>query len=100
MRLIRIIDDSIKTELTGLIGRWVDLLRPGYERIAKTDEVSARLTLLEKEAVLVSLENLMTFPWISEAVGAGSLQLHGLWTDIATGAMEAWSPGERAFAPL
>jgi len=35
--------------------------------------------------VRVSLANLMTFPWIAEAVGAGHLSLQGFLFDIHTG---------------
>ena len=72
---------------TSFVGRWIEILRPGYERLPKgTDD--ERKTALEKEAVLVSLENLMTFPFVKDAVEAGRLTLHGLWNDIATGTLE------------
>ncbi len=87
-------------EKESFIGRWVDILRPGYERLPKQGTREDRLTLLEKEGVVLSLENLMTFPWIAAAVEAGALQLIGLWTDIATGALECWSPEARAFTPV
>jgi len=72
---------------TSFVGRWIEILRPGYERLPKgTDD--ERKTALEKEAVLVSLENLMTFPFVKDAVEAERLTLHGLWNDIATGTLE------------
>ena len=74
---------------TSFVGRWIDILRPGYERLPKgTDE--ERVAALEKEAVLVSLENLMTFPFVKEAVEADLLTLHGLWTDIGEGTLETF----------
>lgn len=39
----------------------------------------------ELRAILVSLENLKTFPWISERIGDGSLLLHGWYFDIKNG---------------
>jgi len=39
----------------------------------------------EKRAILVSLDNLMTFPWIRERVERGELQLHGWYFDIKHG---------------
>ena len=35
----------------------------------------------------LSLENLMTFPWIAEAVSAGRLSLQGYMFDIHTGVL-------------
>ena len=59
-----------------------------------------RLAALEKEGVLVSLENLMTFPFVKEAVESGKLTLHGLWTDIGAGGLESYDPERGAFVPL
>lgn len=77
---------------SSFVGRWMDILRPGYDRVKelpKEDQVMA----LEKEAVKVSLENLMTFPFVSESVESGRLSLHGLWHDIAQGTLEQFEPG-------
>jgi carbonic anhydrase len=55
---------------------------------------------LEKESVIVSLENLMTFPFIREAVEQDLLTLHGLWTDIGEGGLEYFDPKSRDFHPV
>ena len=68
------------------IGRWMDILRPGYDRVAaEVPEGGDRLTALEKEAVLTSIRNLHTFPFVRQAVDAGDLTLHGCWMNIGTG---------------
>jgi carbonic anhydrase len=43
----------------------------------------------EAEVVRLSLANLLTFPWISEAVDSGRLSLHGFRFDIHTGILES-----------
>lgn len=87
-------------ESGSFIGRWIDILRPGYERLPANGSRAERVRELEKQGVLVSLENLMTFPWLATAVEAGELQVIGLWTDIAAGTMECWSSREQAFVPV
>lgn len=81
------------------VGRWMDILRPGYERLSPGDD-ETRKTQLEKEAVLVSLENLMTFPYVAERVGDGSLTVHGLWNDIGVGGLEYYDPKQDTFRPV
>ncbi|PID35430.1 MAG: carbonic anhydrase [Rhodobacterales bacterium] len=74
---------------SSFVGRWMDILRPGFDRVKTmeiADETQARARL-EKEAVLVSLENLMTFPFVKEAVENEDLTLHGLWTDTGEGGL-------------
>ena len=41
----------------------------------------------EHEAVKVSLANLLTFPWVKEAVDAGKLKLHGWYFDLGIGTL-------------
>ncbi|MDJ0627432.1 MAG: carbonic anhydrase [Rhodobacter sp.] len=84
-------------ETTSFVGRWMDLLRPGYERIREIEDPEARLRALEKQAVLVSLDNLMTFPFVKAAVEAEELTLHGLWNDMGTGALEEYLADEDRF---
>ena len=55
---------------------------------------------LEKEAVLVSLENLMTFPFVQAEVEAGTLTLHGLWTDTGEGGLEQYDAAAGAFVAV
>ena len=61
---------------------------------------SDRLRALEKEAVLVSLENLMTFPFVRAEVEAEMLTLHGLWTDTGEGGLEHYDPAQGGFVPV
>ena len=86
-------------EKTSFVGRWMDILRPGYERISHLPE-DERLRALEKEAVLISLENLMTFPFVTQAVESGQMTVHGLWNDIGEGTLEQYDPLTRSFQPI
>lgn len=87
-------------ERTSYIGRWMDILRPGYDRVASISDASEQLQALEKEAVLTSLENLMTFPFVGAAVEDETLTLHGLWHDIGGGGLEYFDRTESTFLPV
>ena len=82
------------------VGRWMDILRPKYDLVADLDDPDEQMRQLEKHAVIASLENLMTFPWIAAKVEDGSLTLHGLWTDIGEGGLENYLPQEGQFVPV
>ena len=71
---------------TSFVGRWMDILRPGYERVRSLPEAE-QMPALEREAVMISLGNLMEFPFVRTAVEDGSLSLHGLIHDIADGTL-------------
>ena len=40
---------------------------------------------VERAAITVSLENLVTFPWLKRRVKEGNLELHGWFFDLETG---------------
>lgn len=86
-------------EKSSFVGRWMDLLRPGYDRLPEGDDAT-RIRALEKEAVMVSLENLMTFPFVKEAIEAGRLTLHGVWNDIGAGKLECFDPDQGGFVEI
>lgn len=81
-------------EATSFVGRWMDILRPGYDRVKDLPE-DQQIPALEREAVLVSIENLMTFPFVRAAVESGQMSLHGLVNDISEGTlMQAGNGGQ------
>jgi len=83
---------------TSFVGTWLRLLKPGFEALSGRGlDYEARIAALEKEAVLVSLANLMTFPFVGAAVGAGRLRLHGVWKDISDGDLEFYDAEAAVF---
>lgn len=86
-------------EKSSFVGRWMDILRPGFERLAEGSDED-RKQALEKEAVLVSLENLMTFPFVKDAVENDELTLHGVWNDIGDGSLEGFDAAAEKFIPI
>ena len=87
-------------EDSSFVGRWIDILRPGYEKVKKTAEPETLQEDMEKQAVLTSLSNLMTFPFVKAGVEEENLSLHGLWTDIAEGSLEIFDPSRGEFTPI
>ena len=74
---------------TSFVGRWMEILRPGFNALADGGK-DDRIRALEKAAVVVSLQNLLTFPFIKTAIDEEMLTLHGLWNDIAAGGLEVY----------
>ena len=86
-------------EKSSFVGRWMDILRPGYERVKDLPQ-DERIVALEKQAVRVSLENLMTFPFVRAALEDDMLTLHGLWYNTGEGALEQVDPAKDGFVPV
>ena len=77
---------------------WMAIAEPARRR-AMTASPEVRQEACEQEAVRLSLANLLTFPWIREAVEAGRLRLHGCYFDTRSGALLVMDPNG-AFAPV
>ena len=59
-----------------------------------------RCRACEMCAIVVSLENLLTFPWVRDAVSAGRLSIHGWYFDLNNGQLLYFNESEEAFLPL
>lgn len=82
------------------VGRWMDMLRPGWEAVQTIEDDAERREALEKQAVLTSIDNLMTFPFVRAAVDAGDLVLHALWNDIVDGTLEGHDAATDRFSQI
>ncbi len=85
------------------IDDWMHLAenaRAGVERDMPGAPLEDRLHACEQRAILISLSNLMTFPWVRERVGSGALTLHGWYFDIKHGRLLRYNAGIGAFEAL
>ena len=72
-------------EDSNFVASWLEILRPSFNSVSNELSDEHKISKLEKEAVLTSVKNLTTFPFIKEALKEGSLSIHGLWHNIGTG---------------
>lgn len=85
------------------IGRWVGIAGRAKDRVladlpdASPDE---QWHACEEASILVSMENLLTFPWIKSRVQQGALMLHGWYFNIESGELEAYNPFSGEFEAL
>jgi carbonic anhydrase len=92
--------DNRIAENVPFLRTWLDLLEPARQRMANTHDHAARHTEMEREAVRLSLERLMTFPFVADRVGGGTLSLYGARFGIADGQLEVLDPQSGMFIPV
>ncbi len=81
---VRALIEGAPPEAQDFIVGWISIAAAARERVLRC-EPAEQQTMGEHEAVRISLRNLMTFPWVVEAVEAGHLSLHGAHFGVATG---------------
>ncbi|MDR2401453.1 MAG: carbonic anhydrase [Deferribacteraceae bacterium] len=69
-------------------------------KIEEYDSEEELVRACEKEAVLISLGNLLTFPWINERIAKSELAVHGWYFDLEHGKLEGWQPKEKKFLEI
>ena len=84
---------------SNFIGKWVSLVAPAVEKAGESSAPDF-ITRLEHAMVSQSIENLMTFPFVSARVKNGLLSLHGAHFGVATGQLQVRDPETGDFAPL
>ncbi len=85
------------------IAEWMkiaDAARQQVEREHANAGSKLRHRACEQQAILVSLDNLMTFSWIRERVEQGKLALHGWYFDIEQGELLGYNAASRKFEML
>ncbi|MCU0881977.1 MAG: carbonic anhydrase [Hyphomonadaceae bacterium] len=89
------------------LGPWVELLTPARERAVNRcthghgvghDDPMQRV--MEEEVVAESLKNLSGFPFVADALAAGTLELHGAWFSIGSGELHWRDPASGVFAAV
>ncbi len=70
------------------VGPWVEIAAPARTEVLRTEKWATDDDLrraLERSAILLSLANLETFPFVTKAVESRGLRLDGAWFSIAEG---------------
>ncbi|CAN8299870.1 unnamed protein product [Cochlearia groenlandica] len=78
---------------TDFIEDWVKICLPAKSKVLAENESSSfgdQCGRCEREAVNVSLANLLTYPFVREGVVKGTLALKGGYYDFVNGAFELW----------
>lgn len=85
------------------ISKWVGIAERAKKQVLQSfaDASPERQSkACEHASILVSLENLLTFPWVKERVNAGKLDLHGWYFNIESGSLYSYYPATGEFELL
>ena len=56
--------------------------------------------ILEKEAILNSLKNLLTYSFVKQRVEQNTLSIHGVWQNLKDASIEYYDNIQGKFIPL
>ena len=93
-------NETSSTKTDGSLQKWLGLLKPAYDRLDHAYPEETQISEMEKLAVVVSLEHLMTYDFIRDGVERGMLFIHGLWHDIGSGTLLNFNAESGEFTAL
>ena len=74
----------------GFVDPWMGIAKNAREKVLKEHKDKSfddQCSYCEKASIEISLNNLLTFPWIKEKRDSDKLTLHGWYFDIKTGSL-------------
>ena len=84
------------------VAHWVSIARPALDRMndAAGEDLAANRRNCEEASVLLSVENLLSYPWIQRRVAEHRLSLHAWYFDMEIGDLLAYFPDVERFESL
>jgi carbonic anhydrase len=96
---VRAVLEGVPPAAGDFVAGWIQIAEPVRAVALRCDDPEAQQEAAEHEAVRISLRNLMTFPWVAEAVAEGRLRLLGAHFGVATGRLVLLQPDGSFAAP-
>ena len=96
---IRALLEGVPPAAGDFVAGWIGIAERARAVALRCDAPEAQQEAGEHEAVRISLANLMTFPWVAEAVAEGRLTLRGAHFGVATGRLMLLDPATDSFVP-
>jgi carbonic anhydrase len=84
------------------IGRWMSLIAPAAEKVGPRGSMprAEYIERMEKASIVNTLDNLMTFPRLSQLIGRGEVILHGAYFGVAKGELSVLDRTTGEFRPV
>ena len=85
---------------TDFIGSWVDIAKPALSVIDFDDNEENIEANAERAVVVYSYTNLLTYPWIYDAINKKALKIHAWWLDFKSVTLWKKAEGSDSFMPI
>ena len=91
---------EVSDKSTDFIESWVDIAKPalskkGFDNKEENIEVNS-----ERAVLLYSFNNLLTYPWLNNAVNQKSIAIHAWWFDFKSVMLWKKAPDSVSFMPM
>lgn len=95
--------DSRLQDSDSSVAQWISIGSKARDKVLDTlsdQNMDEKSRVLEQASILVSLTNLLSFPWVHDAVQAGHLHLHGWYFNLPKGELLSYDPVSMSFVDV
>ena len=82
------------------IESWVDIAKPALSKICFDNKEEIIEVNSERAVLLYSYNNLLTYPWLNDAIDEKSLAIHAWWFDFKSVTLWKKAQGSDSFMPM
>tara|TARA_B100002051_G_scaffold19887_1_gene15651 strand:+ start:699 stop:1340 length:642 start_codon:yes stop_codon:yes gene_type:complete len=82
------------------IESWVDIAKPALSKICFDNKEEIIEVNSERAVLLYSYNNLLTYPWLNDAINEKSLAIHAWWFDFKSVTLWKKAQGSNSFMPM
>ena len=93
-------EGGITDNPTDFIKSWVDIAKPALSKTYLDHKDENIEVNSERAVVLYSYNNLLTYPWLNDAVNKNSLEIHAWWLDFKSVMLWKKAQGSDSFMPM
>ena len=91
---------GIKDQSSDFVESWVDIATPAVSEIDFDDKRENIEVNSERAVVVYSYNNLLTYPWIYDAIDKKALEIHAWWLDLKSVTLWKKLQGSDFFEPM
>ena len=98
-----LVEDPTKMQEENFISRWMEIAKPALQKTITNypnQSIKEQVGNCAKFALINSLNNLLTFPWIKDRATSGELSLHSWYFNIDSGIIEEFDSLKQEFIDL
>jgi carbonic anhydrase len=98
-----LMNSECECDLGEFIGRWITIAAAAKEQVKQLlpeKSIELQTRACEQAAIMLSIDNLLSFPWIQQRVQEKKLFLHGWYFDIQRGELLRYSPEDSCYVAL
>jgi carbonic anhydrase len=100
---IRALMSGQQEKVDSFVGHWMEIVQNARTRVLEkyaNKDFEGQCKECEMEAILTSLQNLRTFPFVTDAIKNRSMHLFGIYFDIEQGQLLEFEESQNSFRPL